>query len=216
MKKRILFLTDSLSLSRDNPEVVKYEDTYVYLLKSNYPEYDIIQCGYGGATINILLEQASYLKMMKPDIIILQSGIVDCAPRSITKFESDIITRIPILSKHIFQFIRKYSPKIRKIRSITYSSKNNFKKSILELKKIFPHSDFYCFGILLANSNYEVKVPGITLNIKMYNQILKSIFNEKYIDTSNINTKCIMSDNIHLNKEGHKIIFSLLKNIFSL
>jgi hypothetical protein len=213
MKKRILFLTDSLSLPRDTPEVVKYEDTYVYQLKMSYPNYEIIQCGFGGATIDILYNQADYLKMIAPDFIILQAGIVDCAPRTLSKFEIDLIDRIPFFTKFIFKIINKYSSKIRRIRNLTYSTEKVYKSTLLNLKKIFPQSNFYCLGILLANKNYELKVPGITNKIETYNQILKSAFDQNYIDTTIIDEKGIMADNFHLNKIGHAKIFTLLKNI---
>ena len=214
MTKRILIITDSLSLPRDHPEIVSYEETYTYLLKKKYSDFEIIQFGHGGATIKTLFEQASYLKMMAADIIILQAGIVDCAPRSLTKFEIDLINRIPFISKLIYQVVNKYSTKLRKSRNITYSTETNFKLNLIKLKNTFPNSNFYCLGILLANANYEVKVPNISNNIKIYNQILKTVFNKNFIDTSSIDNKGIMSDNIHLNQMGHKRIFDLVvKNI---
>ncbi len=79
-KFRVVFLTDSLSLPRDVPEKVSYEETFVYLLKQEYPNIEFIQFAYGGATISDLRNQADYLKSFSPNILILQAGIVELIP----------------------------------------------------------------------------------------------------------------------------------------
>ena len=76
--KKLLLITDSLGLPRLFPEKTEYEDTYPNLLKKHFI---IMQYSKGGGTIIELYEQTGYFKAFEPDVIILQSGIVDCAPR---------------------------------------------------------------------------------------------------------------------------------------
>lgn len=91
---RILFLTDSLSLPRVNEEeIVLYEDTYLYKLREEFKESLIVDSAIGGATIKDLYAQVFYYKSFNPDIVVLQTGIVDCAPRAYKKFEKKNISK---------------------------------------------------------------------------------------------------------------------------
>lgn len=45
-KKRILILTDSLGLPRTEPQLVKYEETYISLLRKD--GYDVVNLSMGG------------------------------------------------------------------------------------------------------------------------------------------------------------------------
>ncbi|CAG0952907.1 MAG: SGNH/GDSL hydrolase family protein [Bacteroidetes bacterium] len=212
---RVVFLTDSLSLPRDIPEKVSYEETFVYLLKKEYPNIEFIQFAYGGATISDLRNQADYLKSFSPNVLILQAGIVDCAPRTTTRFESDFISRIPLLSKLIFRMLRNNASSIRKIRRITYTNPRSFEENLKKINSMFNGSRVYAIGILPASLNYERKVPGITSNILLFNEKLKSVFRNNFIDTSDFDESYVMSDFFHLNKKGHLSIYKKLNSIIN-
>ena len=93
-KIKILVFSDSLGLPRNTPQAVNWEETWVQLLSKIYcVEY----CAIGGAKVSDLSRQISYYKIFNPDIVIVQSGIVDCAPRALTEFEKQIIERFAIL-----------------------------------------------------------------------------------------------------------------------
>ena len=86
-KKRVLVISDSLGLPRENPDgIIYYENSWPYLLKE---KFDVIHLGIGGASIDQLVSQAGYYRFANPDFVILQSGIVDCAPRTMTKKEKE-------------------------------------------------------------------------------------------------------------------------------
>ncbi|NUM49584.1 MAG: SGNH/GDSL hydrolase family protein [Flavobacteriales bacterium] len=214
-KFRVVFLTDSLSLPRDVPEKVSYEETFVYLLKQEYPNIEFIQFAYGGATISDLRNQADYLKSFSPNILILQAGIVDCAPRTITRFESDFISRIPFLSKFIFRILKNNASSIRKTRRITYTNPRSFEENLKKINSMFNDSRVYAIGILPASLNYERKVPKITSNILLFNEKLKSVFRNNFIDTSDFDESYVMSDFFHLNKKGHLSIYKKLNFIIT-
>lgn len=80
-----MILTDSLSLPRVFPEKCKFEDTYPYLLRRM--GLHVHQVSIGGATSDTLVSQLHYHLPFNPKIIILQVGIVDCAPRFARKSE---------------------------------------------------------------------------------------------------------------------------------
>ena len=73
--KRILLLTDSLAMPREEPELTLYEDTYPYLLRK---KYEVFQFSKGGGLMKEFVEQTFYYNQYRPDVVILQIGIVDC------------------------------------------------------------------------------------------------------------------------------------------
>tara|TARA_B110001452_G_scaffold119986_1_gene99552 strand:+ start:11406 stop:11687 length:282 start_codon:yes stop_codon:yes gene_type:complete len=87
---RVLCIGDSTSLpGRSN----KYEDTWIFKLKKRYTNWDFITFFKRALTTNVLIEMgggdenypnpegADCLEHYLPDKVIIQLGIVDCAPR---------------------------------------------------------------------------------------------------------------------------------------
>ena len=89
LNNKILLLSDSIALPRVRPEKVTFEETYPNLLRQK--GFKIHQVSIGGATSTTLLSQLHYHIHFSPDIVILQVGIVDCAPRFANKYEIFII-----------------------------------------------------------------------------------------------------------------------------
>lgn len=204
---KILFLTDSLSLPRkyDTGEV-NYEDTYLSLLRNEFREILIVDVAIGGAKITDLLTQCFYYKQFKPDLVFLQCGIVDCAPRSFSLMEKAFIDKF-----RLRKITKIFEKKLRKYRNCTYTPKNRFLGSLLSIKKYFENIPFFSLGILQIAEEYEKLVPGIRKNAKEYNEILKK--NTEFIDNEYFPMEGIISDFHHLNEIGHRLIFEKLKNI---
>lgn len=204
---KILFLTDSLSLPRkyDSGEVI-YENTYLSLLRNRFPEILIIDVAIGGAKITDLLIQCFYYKQFKPDLVFLQCGIVDCAPRSFSLMEKLLIDKF-----RLRKISKLFEKKIRKFRNCTYTSKTGFLDSLLSIKKYFENVPFYSLGILQIADGYEKLLPGIKKNANDYNEILKE--NTEFIDNSDFPLEGIISDFHHLNEIGQQLIFEKLENI---
>lgn len=201
-KSKVLFLTDSVSLpgKRANKTYVAIEDTYLYRLKKELDNYDIIALALGGATIRDLRNQLNYYASIQPDLVFLQCGIVDCAPRGFGKLELEIFKKLKIFrfTKPIVKFLRKY-------RGHRYTSKKAFKRNLIELQLKLKPKKFYALSILPSNEIYEVKAPGITKNIADYNKILKD--NTNFIDLSDIPRDGILPDHHHINEIGHNFIY---------
>jgi len=204
----ILFLTDSLSLPRDGKtEKVKYENTYPFLLKEKFKEHNFIFLGIGGATITDLYRQSSYYKGINPDLVFIQCGIVDCAPRSFRKIETKIINilRLRFLFKPFLKSLTKY-------RKYRYTDQKVFHDLISKIKNdYFSNSKVYGIGILPAGKEYEQKLVGITKSIENYNKIIAD--NLMYIDNSDFPKDGVLSDFHHLNKKGHNVIFNKIISI---
>ncbi|MBJ2126455.1 SGNH/GDSL hydrolase family protein [Flavobacterium sp. IB48] len=204
---RILFLTDSLSLPRkfDSGEVT-YEDTYLFMLRNRFPELLIVDIAIGGAKISDLLGQCFYYKQFKPDLVFLQCGIVDCAPRSFSLMEKLLIDKF-----RLRKVTKLFEKKLRKIRNCTYTPKEVFLDSLLRIKSDFESIPLYSLGILQIAEQYEKLIPGIKKNAHEYNQILKS--HTKFIENDDFPLDGIISDFHHLNEKGHQLIFVKLENV---
>ncbi len=203
-KPKLLILTDSVSLPRKTEKgYVKWEDTYAYQLRQKYIEYEIILVAIGAATIKVLRDQINYYKVLNPEIVILQCGIVDATPRAYGRIEMELIKKLKLfrLTKSTVSFLRKH-------RGHNYTSKNKFTKIIKEIKKSLNPNHFIGLGILPSCEAYEKKAPGITRNINSYNTILKE--NSNYVNLSEIPRVGVLNDYHHINELGHDYIFTKL------
>jgi hypothetical protein len=207
MTKRILLLTDSLSLPRSKPEFCPFEKTYPELLRraNNF----VCNVAIGGASSTDLVKQIFYFEGMNFDYIFIQSGIVDCTPRFLKRTELKVLRSIPIIGNNIIGILNKQW--IRNIRSITYTTPKKYKENIQKFIDGFPNQKVYFIGILPGNTEYEQIVKNITKRINQYNSILKNSGN--YISMENIPNEGIMSDHHHLTEVGHAYIFETIKKM---
>lgn len=200
MSKRILLLTDSLTLPRLKPELCLHEETWPEILRAK--GYHVHQVSIGGATSGDLARQCHYHKAFNADVVIVQVGIVDCAPRFLTKFELSIFHKIPFFGRVGIQALNR--PIIKRIRKISYVNPELFFRNLQSIQRSFDPVDVYFLGIVRGSQAYEKAAPGIINNIKKYNEIIKANFN--YLSLESIDVSCIMSDFHHLNPKGQKMI----------
>lgn len=203
----ILIITDSLGLPRPFPEQVNYNETWCYQLSEKFNTH---QLSIGGATILELYSQITYWKLFKPDLVIVQAGIVDCAPRALTKIENQLINKYTFSRRLFNKYSKTLIPMMRR-RGITYTSKGKFEQGVKQFYNDFKDS-LYWIGIAPPSIEYEIKLPGISRNIQIYNQIIRDNIGHNYIDVSDLNESKLMSDFIHLNSEGHKFISEKILN----
>lgn len=209
--RRILLITDSLAFPRVTPEFVRYEDTYVALLKRRFPDWDFIHVGRGGATIVDLYKHTTYFHgTINPDLVIMQCGIVDCAPRTLTQIEQQILLRVPPLKGVLGPFVKRFSKQIRRIRKITYTPLPVFSEYVKNFEALY--GNVHWIEVLPASEGYDQLVCGVSNNINEYNKIIRS---RKYISTENVSTDCIMTDFHHLNVLGHRKIFEKLAELMA-
>lgn len=203
---KILIISDSLTLPRNKPEIVTPEETWPSILQERINKQVII-IAIGGATIKDLYRQTKYYSAFNPEIIIIQSGIVDCVPRALGQIENEIIN----INKYISAISNRILPInfLRRVRNKTYTSKKDFKKYASNILNLFPNSKIIWVGILPAKIEYEYKIRGVSNNISKYNDIIKELLEKRnyfFLSTDEIPTTGIMSDYHHLSKIGHEWI----------
>lgn len=208
-KIKILVLSDSLALSRSYPELCVFEKCWPQLFEKS-GEYRLHQVSLGGATIDEISFQATYHVLFDPDIVVLQAGIVDAAPRSLSKYERLRIAKVPFVGNSILNACQRNKIRLRKWRKISYTKIDAFEENAIAIHNLFPNATVFALGIVPAQVGYEKTVPGISKQVALYNAILKKVFGSNFISLDEIPKEGIMSDHIHLNSLGHEYVLSKL------
>ncbi len=207
----ILILSDSLALPRLKPEFCHQRDTWPSLLSSN--GHHIIQLSIGGATSDELAKQCYYYKKetLDVDVVIIQSGIVDCAPRFATKGEVRFYRSMSVFGKAKLKLLNR--SQVRRIRNITYTSLGKYAKNMQAIKDNFAPVPVFFLGILPAQDAYEKELRGIQKNTALYNAVLQNSGN--FLDLSAIPPEGIMNDFHRLNATGHRFVFERIQETLS-
>ena len=202
---KILVITDSLGLPRkSDDDLVPFEETWVNKLKE---KATVHQISIGGATIYQLYEQIKYNELFNPDLVLVQSGIVDCAPRAFKMAERQLLQSIPLVRNVFSKVSEKYGKKIRNMRNISYTKPDLFKLYVQKIINDFKDKPVYFIGIVPAPLAYERKMKGITKNIEAYNSILKNASGDKFIETNDLSESGLLSDYHHLSVQGNQLLF---------
>lgn len=208
----VLILTDSLAFPRSEPEAVSYEQTWVALLKRRFPEIDFVHCGRGGATIEDLFKHSAYYHgTIKPALVLVQSGIVDCAPRALSVIEQQVLQRLPIVGPMLLALVRRNAARLRRWRGMSYTSLANYEAWVQAFERLF--ANVHWIGILPADAEYESRVQDIGAAVNRYNGVL---LRRNYISTADFSSRDIMSDHHHLNAAGHRRLAARLAETIQL
>jgi lysophospholipase L1-like esterase len=233
--KKILCIGDSLSLPG---HLNKYEDTWIYKLKTEFPEIDfitffkrqltteaLVSMGGGAEGIDNLPKGADCLEFFEPQIVILQLGIVDCAPRLLKKHERIIVSKLPtFISKKYIDVIKKIRP--RKITN-TIVPPETFKKNLenyIQRSISCRVQKIIFLQIPYPDNSMISKNKQIEKNVSLYKNIifdLQQSINKTHsnfitaIDPldSRLYKEAIFEDGYHPNKKGHSLISNQLKTI---
>lgn len=228
-KYKVMCVGDSTSLpGHDN----SYEDTWFYRLTREFINFDFINVFRRGITTEILVTEgggydqfpmgADCLEFYDPNMVILNLGIVDCAPRLLNRVDNLILRCLPNIAKRFFiKGIKKI--KTRKA-SNTLVSQQQFEYNLINyierclLKKV---EMLILISIPVPDERMVKKNPNIIKNVEEFNKILCNMA-EKYffiksispLDSRNYD-KVIFEDGYHPNPLGNDIVFQELKEVIN-
>lgn len=174
---------------------------------------------------NFLLDNTYF---EEADILIINEGICDCAPRPIPIRVRNLISRFPaFFRKIVIQLIHDYRPFLQKKGFCYFLTKadlfySTYKKWLTDLANT--KCQVFVFGIAPTNDLTEVQSPGFTKSIEKYNEIIKTIVNEirakniHFMDVNaiikeqnNIDEYVIKEDGHHITSLAHNLYFHLIK-----
>ena len=131
---RILCIGDSLGLPREG---VRYEDTWFYKLHEKYPNHEFVDMFERGLLITKANDNFdSYYNFYPSDIVIIQTGVCDCAPRYIIEEKIYVRCLLAIVEKLkltslFWKIVKKRGRKPTCVDTPIEIFSNNFRK-ILE------------------------------------------------------------------------------------
>ncbi len=204
---------DSLSMPREFesiPFYCTYPEIFRQSLEPVYPGKRI--CLYnrssGGGMIKTLWADyqvdSTYFRPDKGDILIIQCGIVDCAPRPVPSFLGKFIATMPeIIQDIVKKFLHNYRPHILQSGfSWRHIMPREFKSTLIQwlttAKKDF--SRVYVYNIAPTNASIEAHSPGLSSSIELYNKLIFS------------SIKSVAAENVYL-MDVHKAISSSVSGV---
>ncbi len=222
-KRKVLIVSDSHGMPRAD---LPYEDTWIFRIKEFFPCYDFIdRPASGSTTVRLVTEGGggvTLLERYRPDTVILQMGLAECAPRLFRKkgIEHYFITRVlnAYWRNKYIGFVRR-----RRVRNpeITYVPPEQFRAN---LENYFSRAEALNASVIIIligkpSSLLVRKSPHVKKNIDLYNSIYRETArryrNVQCIDPLNgdIDIDSIALDDIHINHIGSAIIAEALKKI---
>lgn len=227
---------DSLSLPRKN--IVEIRQRYLFLLKEFIQDtfqkkVEVVDRAIGGATI-IDLKRAYdtdmfYHSETQKDVLIIQAGICDCAPRPIPPYLRDKIDKLKGFIKKMLIFLIKKSRKRIQSNNIYWRTveESLFENTYFELIKSAKDSfkDIYIINIAPTDNLTDEKSPGFKNSILLYNEIIKKIIEKmnaknihlidvyEYIASKeDIYSYILKEDGHHITPKTHSAYFQLIKD----
>ncbi|WP_461951192.1 hypothetical protein [Pseudomonas sp. LB3P81] len=200
------------------PELVSDNDCWVYKVVDHFcGRFYLRAASVPGLDSNQLVSIANdYYRAVKPDIVVVQVGIVDCYPRAIKKGELSILLRLPsFISAPVHWAVKKFYTQLISYRKIQYVPLSQFQENMKRLKDAFADSVFLIVPIAPPSMVYVKKNPFVAESIGQYNEALSTIFDNDYMDDcyqEGDSERIFLSDNHHLNAVGNQIVFDAVEN----
>lgn len=220
-------LGDSMAMPRKN---VPYKDTWCYMLKSFYSEHPI----EGGVDFASSFRRAlmssdaiqQYLDLVglyDAELLIVQIGITDCAPRRINdrllfwKLLIKIAGRMH-LTAAFWNVVKKM---FKRNKNTVYTSKDKYEQNMRLLVNKFLSDNpakQVLFILIASPSEYFLsRSKFVGDNIRAYNTVLKQICQEdervSFINPLDCGDKDLfVEDGYHPSAKGNRLVFDALKD----
>lgn len=222
---KIIIFTDSLGRPRpdiDISERTNYCDVYGSKLQQHFGVKHIIELIYIESldTEDAIFWGERMVAFREPDLVIFQFGVNDCAPRI---FRKGTLLQC-ILNNHLFMMVTKniiprvaskFRLQITKYFKKVYVELESFEYNYIKIMEniLIYNRDckFICLSILKSDE-LNKKSYGFNRNVECYNQILRCIFENNFIDlnSSFLSHPYLITDGVHMTKKAHEELSLLL------
>lgn len=238
--RKIVIIADSLCLPRPQDQGdIPFEATYPYQLdiklRSEFGSASalVVEKGKRGRTVSeVVADWTEYVTLRKPDVVVMQVGIVDCAPRIFTPRQQIFVEgiRFQLLKNLVLAVVKKYRRQIIKsFPDRTYTNPDIFRQKLYEIVGLAERDNvknLIIVNIITPPDDFEYRSPGAQANVSKYNQIIDKVSNDmktkKMITVVNVDEEFhkggrlndyILSDGHHLSVQGNKVVARLLEDI---
>ncbi len=236
---RVVAFADSLAMPRDNPpDVIRWEETWPRqlsdaLARKQLPS-EVINCGGRARTIDSLVavDFVEHFVFKRPDVAILQIGVVDCAPRIFSRREYRMINRSRFPRFLRDRIVARRSERRAEIirrnpLAKVYTPPERFSMYLREFEEkrqgLINPSEIIVLPIVGNATVMDLKSPGYSDNVARYNEILRSFCSESdahWITPEELLLKkdapeMFCTDGHHLNVAGSRRCGELLAEIIA-
>lgn len=214
MIDRTLIVTDSIGAPRSEPETVTYEQSWVckverYLRSRGSTVFAITHNGLHSQGLRVMAD--SKLLLYEPTLVLLQCGIVDCAPRVMTNREV-LLTKLLGVDRLAHAIASKYHAPLSRFRNMSLYSLERFSENQRSVYRLLKRSGCVTVQVPIAPAcvGYVRKSPNIKAKISAYNLVLREC-SDHYLDEFETEAllnveRIFMSDHHHLNAFGHELL----------
>ncbi len=238
MLKKIVILADSLSLPRpEHLGDISYEETYPYLLDvslrnllgKNAPV--VIEKGKRSRTItDVATEWQEYVSWRKSEIVIVQVGITDCAPRVFLPKQRAFVGRIRVraIREMLLKFVHKYRRQIISASpNKVYTPLQQYRDTVAKLVELARQDGVKALifvKIVFPPDFVESRSPGLQENVRLYNNVLDQIKSRPGVHVVELNELIqnqedseshILDDGEHLSVQGNQLLAKHLEKLVS-
>ncbi len=230
----LLVYGDSISLPRPR-ECITHSDVYPELvrdaLESSEPglRVTVMNRSQGGATVSSLYDSycrdRAYLNRSEPCVLVIQCGIVDCAPRPVPMSVRKKIAQLPVYLRWLIaKFLHIARPFL--LRAGIHwraTQKDEFEALLLAWIKSVPENftKVYVINIAPTIPEADAHSPGLADSILDFNAAIRraaTISGATYIDVfeslslqpEGIREYIHLKDGHHITRRGHALYAELL------
>lgn len=220
MQNHLLIHGDSLALPRDG---VQYHETWPSRLRTKLDEWTVINRARDGKTTKELIsdeewENRRQLDLYTPRVVVLQLGIVDCAPRKVRKIERQLVEE---LESQLLRRISYFLATNFRSRSMkrAYVSPDEYRANLsafVERAMENGSENVLFVKILSPSEKYSDQNKHSAASITQYNEILSEVADEYPIvdvlrplcddgeEERQIVDEYTLDDGYHLNPVGNE------------
>lgn len=222
----VLIQGDSLPLPRES---VQYTETWPGRLRASLDIEHVANLSASEKTIaDVNIDHPNFsereLELYRPSTVILQIGIVDCAPRYLTQTQKQLVDLLPknIFSKGVRHMVKKLRTRSHQR---AYVSRSEFRRHVQQYVQRCLEIDVdqvLIIKIMSAGEKYLSRNKRVGEAISEYNERLSAVASEyqevtafrPLADTKDQEKDIVDShtlpDGFHLNATGHELLFERL------
>lgn len=217
--KRVVVLTDSLGMPRNESPI---EETWTERFCEHIKREAIVKCLWqrGLSLGDIVRHREDYITLLKPDVLLIQAGIVDCPRRAQSArglFCCKIMGKLPLF-RHAAGAINRYCSKnhyaLTKRREIRYAAPDAFEghvRNIVAAARAEKPCRVAMIAIAPPAFDMVEKIYQVRADVARYNAILQALAEEMAFDLLDpyaglAPETLVLADGHHLSAEGNRAV----------
>jgi len=213
MKKTAFVIGDSLPLPRG--ALLPAVSTWPYLLQERFQNeiYFVSECIGGGTTDalkTLVTRNAGYYR---PQIAVVQLGVVDAAPRTLMPHEKEELDRLLGIPEVMEEIFRAHHDVISSARNITYVPLERFIDNCAAIFGALAQSRCAIVAIPIQPAYYRFAEAAPTFNDGNrveYNDVIRRTVEAtggSFLSEIALTESAFLLDGHHLNMIGHRAVF---------